>query len=95
MLEDVATVKYVPEWFPGAAFKRQAREWRVFAEAMVTAPAGAVRDAMVGPPFSCYPAIRVSRADQRVRPRTRNVTGERDSRAVDAIVSIRAYGPEG
>lgn len=21
-------LKYVPEWFPGAGFKRQAREWR-------------------------------------------------------------------
>lgn len=22
------TVKYVPEWVPGAGFKRQAREWK-------------------------------------------------------------------
>lgn len=23
----IDTVKYVPEWFPGAGFKRKAREW--------------------------------------------------------------------
>ncbi|KAF9048190.1 cytochrome P450 [Hymenopellis radicata] len=31
-------LKYVPEWFPGAAFQRKAREWRVLAQRMVDLP---------------------------------------------------------
>lgn len=32
------TVKYVPDWFPGAGFKRQAKKWRVLAMDMVEKP---------------------------------------------------------
>ncbi|KAG2353725.1 cytochrome P450, partial [Suillus spraguei] len=36
----------VPEWFPGAGFKRSAREWRQTLEEMVTTPYKFVRDQM-------------------------------------------------
>ncbi|ETW78166.1 cytochrome P450 monooxygenase 95 [Heterobasidion irregulare TC 32-1] len=35
--------KYVPEWVPGASFKRKAREWRQLSEAMINAPYNMVK----------------------------------------------------
>ncbi|VDC00278.1 unnamed protein product [Peniophora sp. CBMAI 1063] len=32
------SLKYVPEWMPGASFKRKAREWRQLAQDMINAP---------------------------------------------------------
>ena len=40
------SVKYVPEWMPGATFKRQAREWRAIAERFYTIPFDFVKDSM-------------------------------------------------
>jgi hypothetical protein len=40
-------VKYVPEWFPGATFQREAREWKKSAAAMMREPYEAVKTAMV------------------------------------------------
>lgn len=40
-------VKHVPIWFPGAAFKRQAMEWRRSTTAMVEVPFKAVKKAIV------------------------------------------------
>lgn len=40
-------VKYVPEWFPGAHFQREAREWRESANMMAYKPVADVRKAMV------------------------------------------------
>ena len=37
LLMQTRVVRYIPGWFPGAAFQRQAREWRVFAAAVGTA----------------------------------------------------------
>ncbi len=31
-------VKYVPEWFPGARFQREAREWKTYAMKMLHEP---------------------------------------------------------
>jgi hypothetical protein len=40
-------VKHVPEWFPGARFKTQAREWRKSVDAMVDAPFAFVKRSLV------------------------------------------------
>lgn len=40
-------VTKVPAWFPGAGFKRIAREWRGTLEEMVSAPHEFVKDQMV------------------------------------------------
>lgn len=40
-------VKYVPEWVPGAGFKKQAREWRKLATGMVDLPFNMVKERMV------------------------------------------------
>ena len=39
-------VKYVPEWMPGASFKRKAREWRGVAERFYTIPFDFVKHSM-------------------------------------------------
>lgn len=39
-------VKYVPAWFLGANFQREAREWRKYAQAMLERPTEAVKKAM-------------------------------------------------
>jgi hypothetical protein len=40
-------VAKVPEWFPGAGFKRLAREWHQTLDEMVDAPYKFVKDQMV------------------------------------------------
>ncbi|THH10178.1 hypothetical protein EW146_g8450 [Bondarzewia mesenterica] len=37
-------LKYVPEWMPGAGFKRKAREWRKLSQAMINAPYNMVKE---------------------------------------------------
>lgn len=44
----ILTVKYVPAWVPGAAFKRKAMEWKKSTTAMVEVPFKAVKNAIVG-----------------------------------------------
>ena len=41
-------VKYVPEWFPGANFKRLARKWRASTQDVVELPWAAFKDKYVG-----------------------------------------------
>ena len=42
----LSSVKYVPEWMPGASFKRKAREWRGVAERFYTIPFDFVKQSM-------------------------------------------------
>lgn len=46
MVDIVPSLAKVPEWFPGAGFKRLAREWHENVEEMVTAPYNFVKDQM-------------------------------------------------
>lgn len=43
----IPQVKYVPEWVPGAGFKKKAREWRALQEAVVNRPYNMVQEEMV------------------------------------------------
>jgi hypothetical protein len=45
---DLSAVKHVPEWMPGAGFKKQAREWNVIVQATADRPLEYVKDAMAG-----------------------------------------------
>lgn len=42
-------LKYVPEWMPGAGFKKKAREWRKWARDMVEVPYEAAKENIVSP----------------------------------------------
>ncbi|KAJ3516111.1 hypothetical protein NLJ89_g1328 [Agrocybe chaxingu] len=43
LVDALPFLKHVPEWFPGAGFKRQAREWREFAHGMRDMPFDAAK----------------------------------------------------
>ena len=45
--DQALSVKYVPEWIPGAGFQRRARVWRKSAVEMNTLPFEAVNQALV------------------------------------------------
>lgn len=40
-------MKYLPEWFPGANFQREARLWRASVEKMLHVPFNVVKQRMV------------------------------------------------
>ncbi|OAX31420.1 cytochrome P450 [Rhizopogon vinicolor AM-OR11-026] len=46
MVDIIPSLAKVPEWFPGAGFKRLAREWKQTVEEMVSAPHQFVKDQM-------------------------------------------------
>ncbi|TBU24926.1 cytochrome P450, partial [Dichomitus squalens] len=46
LVDYIPILKYVPSWFPGAAFKRQAAEWKKATDAMLERPFKAVTQAM-------------------------------------------------
>jgi len=51
-------VKYVPEWVPGAGFKRKAREWRAFVDYFAAAPFDTVKKGMQdGTAASCFVSL--------------------------------------
>lgn len=47
LVETIPILKYVPEWVPGAGFKKKAREWRDSATLMREAPYKAATDMRV------------------------------------------------
>ncbi|CAA7261115.1 unnamed protein product [Cyclocybe aegerita] len=38
LVDDLPILKYVPDWFPGAGFKRKAQEWKKIARRMIEKP---------------------------------------------------------
>ncbi|KAJ1311174.1 hypothetical protein OPQ81_009675 [Rhizoctonia solani] len=46
LVEFLPILKYIPEWFPGARFKTQAREWAAIRRESIEAPFLVVRDKM-------------------------------------------------
>jgi len=43
LVDSIPALKYLPEWFPEAGFKRQARKWRELSELMIDAPFAEVK----------------------------------------------------
>jgi hypothetical protein len=46
-IQTFSPVKYVPEWMPGAGFKRKAKEWRTLSQAMINVPYNMVKEKFV------------------------------------------------
>jgi hypothetical protein len=65
----ISLVKYVPEWMPGASFKRKAREWRGAAERVYTIPFDFVKQSMADgtakPSFTTLALRDISEDDDR------------------------------
>ena len=47
LVDTIPALKYVPDWMPGAGFKRKAKEWRKLAMAMVEQPFQAAKRQLV------------------------------------------------
>lgn len=47
LVDTLPVLKKVPEWMPGAGFKKKAREWRVLSQRMVTMPFEAAKSDIV------------------------------------------------
>ncbi|KAM6492078.1 Cytochrome P450 [Amanita muscaria] len=43
LVDSIPSLMHVPEWMPGAGFKRKAREWRKIAKAMLEIPSSAAK----------------------------------------------------
>ncbi|KAL1717388.1 cytochrome P450 [Schizophyllum commune] len=52
LVNSIPILKYVPEWVPGAMFKRQAREWKAHARYMVDTPFAEVKNNLCETPFA-------------------------------------------
>ncbi|KAI0002554.1 cytochrome P450 [Russula compacta] len=51
------SLKYVPEWMPGAGFKKKAKEWRKLSQAMINVPYDMVKEKfMNGTAVPCFVA---------------------------------------
>lgn len=46
-------MKYLPAWFPGAKFKRQAAEWKIAVDALFEKPFGIAKNSFVSIVFVC------------------------------------------
>ncbi|EPQ60724.1 cytochrome P450 [Gloeophyllum trabeum ATCC 11539] len=57
-------LKHVPEWCPGACFKRQAREWRKLTRAMVDIPFTEIKQKMAaGTALPCVASLELEKTD--------------------------------
>ncbi|KZT30484.1 cytochrome P450 [Neolentinus lepideus HHB14362 ss-1] len=57
-------LKHVPEWFPGASFKRQAKEWRKLTRAMVDVPFTMIKQNITaGTAFPCVATFELEKSD--------------------------------
>ncbi|KAF8625112.1 hypothetical protein AX15_005542 [Amanita polypyramis BW_CC] len=48
LVDSLPILKYVPEWIPGAEFKRKAKEWRKAGQTMIEMPFAAAKDRIWG-----------------------------------------------
>ncbi|KAF9267146.1 cytochrome P450 [Marasmius fiardii PR-910] len=68
LVESLPVLKYVPEWFPGAGFKRKAKEWAKFSTIMREMPFEAAKQSIVrengtaNPSFTSYSLDQVNEA---------------------------------
>ncbi|KAJ7483464.1 cytochrome P450 [Mycena latifolia] len=64
LVDALPVLKYVPDWFPGAGFKRTARKWRRLARAMIESPfAEAKRRMAAGNAPASFTSVFLGRID--------------------------------
>ncbi|TFY83920.1 hypothetical protein EWM64_g94 [Hericium alpestre] len=71
LVDVLPALKYIPEWLPGAGFKRQARAWRAFVDRFMAMPFDAVKENMqrggVVPSFTSLALRDVTAEDEAAR----------------------------
>ncbi|KAF8140168.1 cytochrome P450 [Boletus edulis] len=88
-------LKYVPEFMPGAGFKRQARVWRGMAREMIEKPFQMVKERIEnGAPSSCFAQkelemwMQSSKRDPEYETLIKNVAGISYAAGADTTVSV-------
>ncbi|KAF5336271.1 hypothetical protein D9758_016055 [Tetrapyrgos nigripes] len=90
LVDQIPALKYVPEWFPGGTFKKQAREWREYANATPTLPLKFVKDSMAaGTAKSSIASRLISAMDEEG-----NRTPESETLLQDTLGSIYVAGSD-
>ncbi|KAJ7861095.1 hypothetical protein B0H14DRAFT_2350321 [Mycena olivaceomarginata] len=54
LLNAIPVLQYIPTWFPGAGFKREAQEWRKITQQSVALPFEEAKRKMVSRPFGIF-----------------------------------------
>ncbi|KAJ3746113.1 cytochrome P450 [Lentinula detonsa] len=67
LVESIPALKYVPDWFPGAGFKRKAREWARYSTIMRELPYAAAKEQIAKgtaqPSFTSYSLEKLAEAE--------------------------------
>ncbi|CAL1695170.1 unnamed protein product [Somion occarium] len=70
LVDVIPILKYVPEWFPGAKFKREAKAWRMLATAMLNQPFDFVKKQLeLGDLPLCAASLLLDRMDNEAQDR--------------------------
>ncbi|KAH7911946.1 cytochrome P450 [Hygrophoropsis aurantiaca] len=94
LVDYLPCLKYIPEWVPGADFKRQARIWRTVTRAMIDKPFRMVKDRMAdGTAVSCFAQKELEKCmqtgqDSRYEDIIKNVAGISYTAGADTVTII-------
>ncbi|GAW07580.1 cytochrome p450 [Lentinula edodes] len=95
LLNSIPALKYIPEWFPGAGFKRKAREWARYSTIMRELPyAAAKKQILQGtarPSFTSYSLEKLAEGEEDVaeqEQRVQSTAATMYTGATDSTVSV-------
>ncbi|KAF9072507.1 cytochrome P450 [Rhodocollybia butyracea] len=104
LVESIPAMKYIPEWFPGAGFKRKAKEWSRYSTLMRELPFAAAKEQIAQgtarPSFTSYSLEKLDEAEnvtdheQRVQSTAATMRNGFDGLSADYIHSRHACQPE-
>ncbi|TEB31949.1 cytochrome P450, partial [Coprinellus micaceus] len=94
LVDALPSLKYVPEWIPGASFQRKARKWRVLARGMLEMPFAALKEILESgknPPSFVAGNLRNIEKGAKYNPEqevvTKNSAATLENQTVSAITS--------
>ncbi|KIK64178.1 hypothetical protein GYMLUDRAFT_241366 [Collybiopsis luxurians FD-317 M1] len=94
LVESIPALKYVPEWFPGAGFKRKAKEWARYSTLMRDLPFAAAKEQIsqgtARPSFTSYSLEKLDGAENitEQEQRVQSTAATMYTGATDSIVSV-------
>ncbi|KAJ4501089.1 cytochrome P450 [Lentinula lateritia] len=95
LVESIPALKYIPEWFPGAGFKRKAREWARYSTIMRELPyVAAKKEILQGtaqPSFTSYSLEKLAEGEEDVaeqEQRVQSTAATMYTGATDSTVSV-------
>ncbi|KAJ4490644.1 cytochrome P450 [Lentinula aciculospora] len=93
LVESIPILKYVPEWFPGAGFKRKAKEWARYSTIMRELPYAAAKEQIsqgtARPSFTSYSLEKLTETgDLGQEQRVQSTAATMYTGATDSTVSV-------